>query len=193
MDVAARGLDLTYPYGMDDLARWLALRAQAQGASDLALRAAQITFCKSHQLADYNITKTIAGEQWRVVMPQLLDDLARADSYTDVEIYLSEHMLVEAMQAVDKRGGYSTDLDRVIEAVRAEYPDWAIKQCKLPAERIMNNGDAKHYASAVEWLRRARTIYAQHDRLDEWQQYLERLLDAHARKYKLVPMLKEIR
>jgi uncharacterized Zn finger protein len=103
-------------HGQEALARWLALRAHAQGASDLALRAAQVI----------------------------------------------------------------------------EYPEWAIKQCKMPAERTMNNGDAKHYANAVEWLRRARTIYAQHDRLAEWQRYLRGLLDVHSRKYKLVPMLKEI-
>lgn len=125
--------------------------------------------------------------------PDLLEDLARSNAYTAVEIYLHEHMLVEAMQAVDKKGGFGIELVRVIEATRTEYPDWGIKQCRQQTERIMNNGDAKHYADAADWLRRARTIYAQHNRLAEWQSYLGNLLDIHARKYKLVPLLKEIR
>jgi uncharacterized Zn finger protein len=193
LNVAAHGLDSTYPYGMEELARWLAPRAQAQGNVDLALRAARVAFLKSRQLADYQTAESIAGERWSAVKPELLEDLARSNAYTAVEIYLHEHMLVEAMEAVDKRGGFGVDLVRVIEAVRAEYPDWSIKQCKQQAERIMNNGDAKHYANAADWLRRARTIYAQHNRLAEWQNYLGKLLDIHARKYKLVPLLKEIR
>ncbi|MFM7583138.1 MAG: hypothetical protein ACKO9F_10550, partial [Caldilinea sp.] len=192
LEVAAHGLDLGALHGQEALARWLALRAHAQGASDLALRAAQVTFYSSHQLTDYQTVRTIAGEQWHAVKPALLENLARANTYTDVEIYLYEKMLFEAMKAVDRRGGYSASVEHVIEAVCVEYPEWAIKQCKMPAERTMNNGDAKHYANAVEWLRRARTIYAQHDRLAEWQRYLRGLLDVHSRKYKLVPMLKEI-
>lgn len=193
LNVAAHGLDSTYPYGMEKLARWLAPRAQAQGDADLALRAARIAFLKSHQLADYQTAERIAGERWSAVKPELLEDPARSNAHTAIEIYLHEHMLVEAMQAVDKRGGFGVELVRVIEATRTEYPNWGIKQCRQQAERIMNNGDAKHYADAADWLRRARTIYAQHNRLTEWQSYLNNLLDIHARKYKLVPLLKEIR
>lgn len=193
LDVAAHGLDSTYPYGMENLARWLAPRAQAQGDADLAVRAARIAFLKSHQLADYQTVESIAGERWSALKPELLEDLARSNAYTAVEIYLHEHMLVEAMQAVDKRGGFDIELVRVIEATRSEYPDWGVRRCKQQAERIMNNGDAKHYIDAADWLRRARTIYAQHNRLAEWQSYLNNLLDIHARKYKLIPLLKEIR
>lgn len=193
LNVAAHGLDSTYPYGMEMLARWLAPRAQAQGDADLALRAARIAFLKSHQLADYQTAESIAGERWSAVKPELLEDLARSNAYTAVEIYLHEHMLIEAMQAVDKRGGFGVELARVIEATCTEYPDWGVRHCKRQAERIMNNGDAKHYADAADWLRRARTIYAQHNRLAEWRSYLNNLLDIHARKYKLIPMLKEIR
>jgi uncharacterized Zn finger protein len=39
----------------------------------------------------------------------------------------------------------------------------------------------------------ARDIYLQHDRGAEWQAYLAGLLEVHARKYKLAPMLRGIR
>ncbi len=193
LTLAAHGLDLTDPAGIAELARWLAHRAQAKNDAELALRAARIAFFASHQLADYQLAQNIAGDRWQTVRVELLDNLARANAYSAVEIYLHERMLVEAMREVDKRGGYSSSLPNVIDAVRAEYPDWAIKQCQQPAERIMKEGVAKRYESAVEWLRIARSIYAQHNRLAEWQTYLNSLIDTHARKYKLVPMLEQLR
>jgi len=192
LQVAAPGLELSYPHDQEALARWLAPRAQAQGDAALALRAAKIAFYKSHQLDDYQAAERIAGATWNTVKGELLDDLQRSNAYTAVDIYLAEHMLVEVMQAVDKRGDYSPDLGRVIEAVQGEHPDWCIRHCKRQAERIMNDGDAKHYQDAAEWLRRARTIYTQHDRLNEWRPYLAGLLETHSRKYKLVPMLKAL-
>lgn len=193
LQVAAPGLDLTYRHYVEDLARWLAPRAQAQGNSALALRAAKIAFCQSHRLDDYQAAELIAGAHWVTVRRDLLDDLRQADAYTEVDIYLYEHMLVEAMQSVDRHGDYSADLERVIEAVRGDHPDWCIGHCKRQAERIMNSGDARRYEDAAAWLRRARTIYAQHDRLAEWQPYLAGLLETHHRKYKLVPLLKALR
>ena len=192
LQVAASGLDLSYPHALGELARWLAPRAQAQGDEALALRAAKIAFGKSYHLEDYQAAERIAGAAWNTVKGELLDDLQRSSAYTAVDIYLVEHMLVEAMQAVDKRGDYSPDLERVIDVVRGEYPDWCIKHCKRRAEHIMNDGDAKRYQDAAEWLRRAHAIYAQHNRLDEWRAYMAGLLDTHGRKYKLVPLLKAI-
>ena len=72
-------------------------------------------------------------------------------------------MLAEAMAEVD-HSFHSGDLDRVIQATRAEYPDWGIGKCKQRAEGIMNEGKAKYYDSAVGWVRTARDIYLQHGR-----------------------------
>ena len=75
----------------------------------------------------------------------------------------------------------------------AQFPDWSIARCKRQAESIMDAGKAGHYADAVSWLKDARDIYGEHGRLAEWQVYLAGLPDLHARKYKLVPMLRAIR
>jgi uncharacterized Zn finger protein len=91
------------------------------------------------------------------------------------------------------RDAQTCDLDRVIQATRAEFPDWGIRKCQRQAESIMNAGKAKDYDTAVAWVRTARDIYLQHDRGAEWQAYLAGLLEVHARKYKLVPMLRGIR
>ena len=186
---AAPGLDLTYPDALAELARWLAPRAQAQGDAALALSAAKIAFRQSHRLDDYQAAERIAGADWDAVKRDLLDNLQQVGACTEVDIYLYAHMLVEAMRSVDKRGDYSADLERVIEAVRGGYPDWGIRHCKRRAERIMHAGDAKRYQGAAAWLRSARIIYAQHGRLAEWHPYLAELLETHQRKYKLVPLL----
>jgi hypothetical protein len=59
--------------------------------------------------------------------------------------------------------------------------------------RWPQSGKAKDYDTAVAWVRTARDIYLQHNRGAEWQAYLAGLLEVHARKYKLVPMLRGIR
>ena len=97
----------------------------------------------------------------------------------------------QAMAAVE-RNSYSYYLDQVVEAASADYPDWSVRQCQKQAERIMNAGDAGHYDDAVNWLRRAKEIYLQHQQADEWTAYLDDVLKKHARKYKLVPMLRKL-
>jgi uncharacterized Zn finger protein len=192
LDVAGHGLDMAGQGSKTELARWTV--ALAQGADDpaLALRAAQTAFTSSFELADYQVVERLAGADWPAIKAGLLEQMARSNSYHKVGIYLYEHMLREAMAEVD-HSFHSSDLERVIQATRADFPDWGVRKCKERAEGIMNEGKAKYYDSAVGWVRTARDIYLQHARGAEWQAYLNGLLDLHARKYKLVPMLREIR
>ena len=190
--VAAHGLDVEERANKRELAQWTAALAQQAGDSSLALHAAQVAFFNSFSLADYQVVEALAEAEWPVIKVGLLERMGITASRGPIDIYLYEHMLVEAMTAID-RSPFSSDLERVIQATRAEYPDWGIAKCKKQAESIMNAGKAKDYDVAVAWLRTARDIYLQHDRGTEWQTYLAGLLELHARKYKLVPMLRAIR
>ncbi len=192
LDVAGHGLDMAGQGSKTELARWTVTLAQGADDSVLALRAAQTAFTSSFELADYQVAERLTGADWPVIKAGLLEQMARSGSYHKVDIYLYEHMLAEAMAEID-HSFHSSDLERVIQATRAEYPDWGIGKCKQRAEGIMNEGKAKYYDSAVGWVRTARDIYLQHDRGAEWQAYLNGLLELHARKYKLVPMLRGIR
>ena len=69
---------------------------------------------------------------------------------------------------------------------------WGIGKCKKQAEHIMDAGKANAYDHAVAWLRTARDIYFEHQRQTEWRAYRDSLLGLHARKYKLVPMLRAL-
>lgn len=192
LDVAGHGLDMTGQGSKTELARWTVALAQGADNSALALRAAQTAFTSSYELADYQLVEQLAGADWPGLKAKLLEELKRSTAYRKVDIYLYEHMLAEAMAEVD-RTFFSGDVERVIQATRAEHPDWGIGKCKQRAEGIMSEGKAKDYDRAVGWLRTARDIYVQHGRGAEWQAYLDGLLETHARKYKLAPMLRGIR
>ncbi|NUQ36281.1 MAG: SWIM zinc finger domain-containing protein [Caldilineales bacterium] len=191
--VAAHGLGVTAQVSKTELARWTVDEAQTAGDRDLALGAAQIAFTSSLELADYQAAERLAGAGWPAIKARLLAHLAPAYSSRKVDVYLYEKMLKEAMAAVDGSLYYDHYLERVIEATRAEYPDWGIGKCKQLAESIMNEGKAKYYDTAVERLRTARDIYVQHNRQAEWLTYLNGLIALHGRKYKLVPMLARLR
>lgn len=190
--VAEHGLGMAQNRQQTELARWTVALAQQADEPALALRAARAAFLASFELSDYKVAESLAGAEWPAIKTELLKQMELSGSYYKIDIYLYEQMLVEAMALID-RSPYGSDLDRVIQAARAEYPDWGIQHCKRQAENIMNAGKANAYDRAVGWLRTARDIYLQHSRQAEWRTYLDRLLGEHARKYKLVPMLRGIR
>ncbi len=57
----------------------------------------------------------------------------------------------------------------------------------------MDAGKASHYDEAARWLARSRPAYEATGRKSDWLRYLDGLLETHARKYKLVPMLRGLR
>jgi uncharacterized Zn finger protein len=193
LNVAEHGLNLEVEAGKVDLARWL--RKQAAGNHPLALKAAQVAFASSYELADYTVVQQLAGDEWQTLKPELLQMLGQGWSTTHkIDIYLHENMLAEAMGALDAQGfAIDYDLRRVIEATRETNPNWGIRKCKQKAEEIMDAGRSGAYDTAVSWLQTVRDIYQQHQRQREWEAYLDSLLETHHRKYKLVPMLRHIR
>lgn len=193
LTVAAYGLDLSVNVHLRELARWTAVQAEEAGDRALALRAARVAFRWGLALEDYKTAERLAGAEWPTLKTDLLAQIDRPIVHgSPLDVYLYERMWVEAMALIDQ-SPWHDQLKRVIELTRADYPDWGIQHCKRQAESIMDAKKAKDYDRAVEWLRLARVIFAQHDRLAEWQVYLASLLALHERKYKLVPMLKAIR
>jgi uncharacterized Zn finger protein len=81
---------------------------------------------------------------------------------------------------------------RVVDAATPTLPLEVIPICKRQAERIMDRAKADEYDRAVEWVAKARTAYGIAGKDDEWQAYKSQLLTTHSRKYKLVPMLREL-
>jgi len=193
LDVGEHGLSLGQEYERVALARRLRALALEAKETTLALKAAQVAFIASRTLIDYQTVEKLAGSHWSELKIPLLETLNQGwDVHNKVDVFLYEGLLTEAMTAVEA-GVYSNELERVVEATREKYPDWGIQQYKGKAERIMDAGKAKYYDDAADWLQKARHIYEQHHRLTEWHQYINLLLDKHQRKYKLAPLLRQLR
>ncbi len=193
VEIAERGLTLS---GLKfTLANWLCNLAEETGKTELALRAAVIAFKANSVIETYLRVSGLAGVRWPEIKDELLTHMVQKETGMDsskVGIYLHEGMLEEAMRVVDT-GYVSFDiLRRVVEAATQSHPDWAIHHSQSQAERIMDPGKAKYYRHAANWLTKARAAYRTANREPEWQKYLSDLMQKHSRKYKLMPMLKEL-
>ena len=190
--LAQHGLELEESRGKAGLAAWLRDQAEKHQQPDLALQAARRALAENVTLENYQALQRISGDGWKTLREGALQVTAGGKSADHkADIYLYEKLYEQAIAIVDQAAWFS-DIDKVIETVKAEYPEWAFQQCRKRAEAIMNAGQAKNYRVAAEWLRRGRDILLSAGENDMWNKYLEQVMDKHERKYKLMPMLREL-
>jgi len=188
--LAEHGLTLEGRKGL--LAAWLSDLASGLGDTELALRTAVIAFREAPSLSAYLKVQELAGERWPQLRADLLDHLRQITGYipqAQVDVFLHEGLIDDAITAVSKWGGYGL-LERVMDAALEQRPDWVIEAACHQAERIMDAGKADAYHHAMEWLKRARSAYRLAGREAEWRTYLQEIRTRHGRKYKLMGMLK---
>ena len=125
----------------------------------------------------------------------MLDRLRQSTSYVptgQIDVFVHENLVGDAIAAVE--GDPFGDLvARVADAAIESHPDWVIETCRRRAEEIMNQGRSKTYDEAVDWLAKVRDAYLAAGREEEWLAYLAELIDDHQRKYKLRPMLEDLK
>jgi uncharacterized Zn finger protein len=187
------GLTLERPKG--DLAAWLRDAAVGLERTDLALRAAKIAFREHPDLNAYLQVRELAGETWPTVREELLDALrARSSdgSPAVVEVFLHAGEIDDAIRALGQYPGDAL-VAQVANAAAPHRPDWVIRQCRTRAERIMDAGQSGRYNQAANWLAKVKAAYLAKEEPEAWRAYLSTLLDKHYRKYKLVPMLENLR
>jgi len=191
--VAGRGLELG-GHAKAQLATWLRDVAADAGEPELALNAALTTFKAAVDLEAYRKIQNLAGARWETLRQELLETLRQRTGYNGqavIEIFLHEGLIDDAIRALGDYPHYST-VELVVNAAIESRPDWCIQACKQQAESIMDQGQSKYYQRAAYWLGRAKAAYSSAGRGDEWRVYLDSLLQKHARKYSLVPLLKEL-
>ena len=191
--LAQHGLGLKSTHGTAELAVWLRDQALRHRRNDLALWAAQRALAEKVSLQNYRRLQEITGSEWERLKPEALKIVA-ADISPDnqVDVYLYEKMYPQAIETVGSAGWFY-QIDKVIEAVKAQYPEWAFEQCSHRADQIMDAGHAKDYAVAADWLRRGRDILVAAGMHARWDDHLSALMETHQRKYKLMPMLQNLR
>jgi uncharacterized Zn finger protein len=192
--VAERGLSAEGRKG--ELAAWLSDLAEALGEKALALKAATVAFREMPSLAAYQRVHALADDRWSEMREELLAHLRRSSGYSgsqaQVDIFLHEELLDDAIAAVEKGASYDL-LERVMDAVVTTRPEWVIGVARQQAERIIEAGKSKHYHHAVGWLARAQAAYEAAGRDADWWAYLTDIRDRHSRKYKLMEMLSQFR
>ena len=190
--IAERGLSLEGSKA--ELAVWLRDLASVAGRPELALVAAEVAFREAPSLAAYERARELAGARWQTLRAALLDHLRRAQSYYaegPVEVFLHEGLIDDAIAVADRSYSYGL-IERVAEAAISARPDWVIQTSRKQAEAIMDAGKSNYYPTAARWLTHARAAYRAAGREPEWKTYLAELLARHARKYTLVPRLREL-
>ena len=203
LTIGAYGLDLPKTVSASDprgyaheqerahLGTWLVDLAAGQGRIDLALRAGEDALRIAPDLGLYRRLAELASEHWPDLRGRLLAALRTSTSWMisgRIDIFLHEELIDDAIAALGTHAA-GADLVRVMDAATTTHPDWVIRMSTVGAEGIINPGDAKHYDSAVEWLRRARAAYQAAGQPEVWASYLQSLRTKHGRKHKLMELL----
>lgn len=121
----------------------------------MAIKAKVKAFQAQPSYFDYRKVEQLAQDNWSNIKGELLAALANYDSWgveqANVDIYLHEELIDQAIATVDNFGYYRSSLvQRVMDAAIATKPDWVIKNAGDRAEAIMDAGKAKYYDEAVE-------------------------------------------
>ncbi len=171
---------------------WLMERAEIAGRRDLAKRAAVRAFRHSPSLTLYRRVRDLAGEEWPRLREELLAFL-RQHPIAGVDVFLEEHLWDDALRVAEQGWIPYDTLRRVVDTVLPHRPEAAARIARDQAEVIMEQKRSQAYHHAVDWLRRVKEAYTIMGREAEWRSYLEGLIERHKKKYKLRPMLEELR
>jgi hypothetical protein len=148
---------------------------------------------------DWDLLKSHATttNAWEAMREGLLNDIAsHAKKYTyeqekPIEILLDEGWHRQAWESIKE--SYSAELVmRVADHVISEQPQEVRLVAQKHAESIMDNGRSNDYELARDWLLLTRDGFRGEEKETDWETYKANLLKTHARKYKLVPLIKEI-
>jgi uncharacterized Zn finger protein len=183
-----------YSHHENALAKWVRDAAMEMNRPDLAERAAEAAYRQSPTLADFLLIRDLSGDRWekkRAALLKLLGEPRMRSTEAGVDIFLHEQLWDEALGAAENSYA-SGALVKAIEATISERPVRVFAIATRKAERIMNEGKAQYYDEAADWLSYARAAYEGAGKQAEWSAYLQKLLFDHGRKYKLVPLLRQL-
>ena len=109
-----------------------------------------------------------------------------------IEIAIYEKKPDQVIRWYDQRqahGGYGVDDDRVAEAVKNEHPGRAVAIWKKIAEGEIAQVKPRAYQTAVTYLKKMARLLKEKNRTKEWEAYLKKLRQDHARKSSLMAVL----
>lgn len=196
LKIALKGLRLPGRC-QEELAVWTSDLAEDLGEEEAALAAQIKAFEAQPSFAHYRKVAKLAGESWETVKPDLLATLRNAVGWglstAKIDIFLHEGEIDDAIATANDLSSYESHLiHRVMDAALSTHPDWVIANACRRAQSIMDAKKSQYYHHAAKWLSKAKAAYLQANRQAEWSAYFAQLQKTHARKYKLMALLKEL-
>ncbi|MGG6270940.1 SWIM zinc finger family protein [Leptolyngbya sp. AN03gr2] len=196
LEIARTGLTLP-GNRLFELATWTSDLAEGQSNLEIAITARVAAFKSRPSFQDYQRIEALTGRDWTALRQDLLQALQNRTAWgmeeAKVDIFLHEGLIDHAITVVTDLSYYHSSLiHRVMDAAMLQHSDWVIENARHRAEEIMDRGKADAYHHAVEWLRKAQAAYQQAGRQPEWSAYYQHLTQTHARKYKLMGLLKKL-
>lgn len=181
-----------------ELATWTSKLAEELGEIETALAAKIKAFQAKPTFVDYRKIELLAEEDWVILKEDLLNYLRNYSGWAigieeaKVNIFLHEGLVDDAIAVVNDLRSYNSGLiHQVMETALTTHPDWVSENAQRRAEGIMDGKKAEYYHHAVEWLQKARAAYYQAGKQAEWLAYRTQLMQTHARKYKLIGLIKQ--
>jgi uncharacterized Zn finger protein len=196
LQIALQGLrlDPDNPYATFEFATWTSELAAGLGEPAAALEALIIAFKAKPSFKDYQRIAELAAADWPEIQEMLLQHLRSIDHWrapeAQVDIFLHEDLPADAIAAVSRLSRYYDRLIlRVMDAVIETHSQWVLTTARRYAEAIMDEGKAKYYSQAVEWLKRVRAAYRALGQEADWFSYRRDLASTHGRKRKLMGLM----
>jgi len=202
LEIALQGLRLddSNPYIVFEFATWASDLAEGMGDTSAALESRIIAFKARPSFQDYQRIEGLAADSWPDVKETLLQYLRASQSWgmeqAQIDIFLDEGFLEDAIAIASKLSSYYSSLifrvmDRVVASEQLVHNQWVIDNARPRAESIMDEGKAKYYADAVEWLKRVKAAYRVLGKAADWSHYYQTLLSQHGRKRKLMGLMQQ--
>jgi uncharacterized Zn finger protein len=176
------------------LALWLRVVAEQAGDLTLARQAVGVAVNEAPGLETWHEARRLAGDDWpatREALRSSLHSIERRSVSGRVDIFLVEGWIGDAIRVVSGRGGYA-QVARVADAAIEADPEWVIATSRSHAETIMDGGHSNAYGDAARWLARMKAARQHAGQDAEFRAYLAETIEKHRRKYKLVPLLREL-
>lgn len=179
-------------------AAWLMDYYEERGKWDDALEWRRHEFEQHPDLVNYRAVRRAAqkAKQWPELADELVETAQRvAEPQARVQILLEAGRVEDARAELERVLGAGLQigaevLEDVARALEQADPERAIDLYLQVAERLITSRRAKNYASASKLLGRARSLYEQTGRQQDWKQCIAAIASRHSRRRALQQQLK---
>ncbi len=173
---------------------WLKDFYQQRGNFEAALDAAKQILYLSPQFSYYQVVQNLGQKlkQWPALRQEIIQHFKDIpDELLQVEIYLDEKSIKEAIDAFKsishlsyysfKDMPYALLALRLAEMARSKYPRFSLQVYQDVVDHHIEERNRESYRRACEHLKTIQLIFADLQKMEEWEVYLKSLMQTYRR------------